>query len=95
MYEIVLYGMGGGLAIEVLYWWSKRETFDNGLPSYAKNYAYWVTTLVMVFLSGGLIWVYHRSGIELKPIVAFNLGASTPSILAAFTKAAPPKISIG
>jgi hypothetical protein len=94
MFETICDGMAGGLAIEILYWWSKRETLHNGLPDYAKNRAYWASTGAMILFSGGVIWLYHRTGIDLKPIPAFNIGASTPSILAALTKAAPPKIDV-
>lgn len=94
MLEIVLSGMFGGLSVEILFWWSRRDASGDSFPPYAKQYSYWIATILMIIFSGVLVWLYQRSGIDLKPIVAFNIGASTPSIISALTKAAPPTVKV-
>ena len=43
----------------------------------------------MILLGGGLAVLYVQSGIELRPFLAFNVGASAPLIIERLGAAAP------
>jgi len=44
-----------------------------------------------MFMTGGLLVVaYLRSGVEIKPILAINIGASAPLLIQSFVAQTPP-----
>lgn len=61
-----------------------------GLPDYAKDPWYWIVS-TLVALSGGVLGLaYCCAGIEdMHPILAINIGASAPLILASIASNAP------
>lgn len=84
--EAFLYGLGGGVAAEVLGLFKLRR---EGAPQYLRSIFYWVITGTMILLGGGLSWLYVKSGVELTPILGVNIGASAPLILGQFVAQAP------
>ena len=57
-----------------------RQTAVSELPHYLRSGFYWLMTMLMIIAGGILTLVYVKSGIELKPLVAINIGASAPLI---------------
>ena len=92
---VVLFGLGGGIAAEVLKWFRIREELHTGIPGYAKKWPYWCVTTIMIVMGGGLVSAYHVSSeVQLSPILAINIGASAPLILSALAAQAP-SIDVG
>jgi len=54
-----------------------------------KDPLFWVSYVVWPSLGGILAFAYHKSGITLSPILAFNVGLSAPLILKAMVQANP------
>jgi hypothetical protein len=46
----------------------------------------------MILAGGVLVWIYHKSGLDLKPIIAVNIGASDPLIIGSLVQTKPPEI---
>lgn len=83
-------GLGGGCAAEVLKWYRIREELHKGLPDYAKNWAYWIITGVMILFGGVLVFIYQSSdNVRLSPILAFNIGISAPLIISTLANQIP------
>ena len=90
-FEGFLYGLlGGGLA-EVLGLFKLRQQAGAGgnLPAFLKSAFYWGVTLLMVSAGGGIVEVYLKSGINLNPLLAVNIGASAPLIIGSIVAQAP------
>jgi len=87
--DILLYGMGGGLAAELVGFWKLRHTSRSELPEYLRSWFYWGVTLPMIGLGGGLAWLYSTSDVSLNPILAVNIGASAPLIIGVFAGQTP------
>ena len=79
-YVPALFGLFGGVAAELLQWF--RIFRFTGFPEHAKSWTYWIVTVLMVASGAGLVLMYQFSKIDISPVVAFNLGASAPLILA-------------
>lgn len=87
---IVLFGVAGGMAAELLKWYGRREELHRGVPDFAKSWSYWVVTFAMVAAGGLLVYAHQASGtITLSPILALNIGASAPLLLGALAKQVP------
>ncbi|WP_167514466.1 hypothetical protein [Mesorhizobium intechi] len=80
-------GVGGGAANELLHWWGLRE--NPNLPDYARSLFYWLITLAMVILGGGLSWL--QLGGHADALIAFQIGLAAPMLLQKLIKAAPEK----
>jgi hypothetical protein len=50
---------------------------------------YWLPFAIMPVLGGGLAYAYVMSGLELKPILAINVGISAPMALRAMSQINP------
>jgi len=74
----LLYGIAGGVAAEILGLFKLRR---EGAPQYLRSAFYWIVTVAMIALGGGLAWLYVKSDVSLTPILAVNVGASAPLIL--------------
>lgn len=88
------FGLGvlGGFLAELLGLYRLRTQAGKALPAYLRSVFYWAITVLMVLAGGALVSVYCWSGIDLKPIVSVNLGASAPLLIATLVQASPPKI---
>ena len=81
---VILSGLAGGVAAETLKWYRIREELHKGIPDYAKKWLYWLVTLIMICLGGGLAYAYEQSdNVELSVLLAANIGASAPMIVSA------------
>ena len=59
----------------------RPATFSDGL---------WIFQfLALPFVGGVLAWIYQNDGVELRPLIAMNLGLSAPLMLKAMAAAAP------
>jgi hypothetical protein len=84
--EALLYGAGGGLAAEVLGLFRLRR---QGAPQYLRSPFYWIITVAMIAIGGGVAWVYIKSDVDLTPLLAVNVGASAPLIIGQLVAQAP------
>ena len=92
-WEGFFYGaVGGGLG-ELLGLFRLRHEVGQALPAYLRSWFYWIVTIGMIGAGGVLVVVYIKSGITLQPIIAVNVGASAPLLIAALI-AQTPKINI-
>lgn len=92
MNEYFMYGILGGFFAELLGLYKLRTLAPAAFPSYLKSKFYWIITVVMILAGGILVWVYVKSGLDLKPIIAVNIGASAPLILGSLIHSEPPKV---
>ena len=84
--QLAVFGVGvaGGVTNEFLHWWGLRE--DVNLPEYARRSAYWIITVVMVLLGGGLALLQLGTGAD--ALIAFQIGLAAPMVLQKLAKAA-------
>jgi hypothetical protein len=75
--QVFLVGLSGGIVLEVLHWYNLRR--DEHLPAYVKSVFYWVITIIMALIGGGLALLYFGS--KGDGILTFHIGLSTPLIL--------------
>lgn len=78
----------GGLIMNILKLFEmakipKRERHD------LKDWIYWVQFIFWPFVGALLVYVYETSSGELSPILALNVGVSSPLIINAMAKANP------
>ncbi|MGZ3240089.1 MAG: hypothetical protein ACXWJK_06810 [Burkholderiaceae bacterium] len=84
----VLFAATGALAIDLLKLAEIRNLPKQERPD-LKEIWYWIPFLVLPFLGAGLAYVYLMSGIELKPLLAVNIGISAPLIIRTMASTAP------
>lgn len=88
--EGFLFGILGGALVELVGLFKLRREMP---PQYLKSKFYWVVTSLMSLADGILVVIYLRSGMTLNPLLAVNIGASTPLILGSFVSVGfPPTI---
>lgn len=92
MIEYFLYGVFGGFLAELLGLYKLRTQAPGAFPSYFRSKLYWFVTIPMILVGGCLVVIYNKSGLDLKPIIAVNIGASAPLILGTLVQTTPPKI---
>lgn len=78
----------GGLIMNILKLFEmakipKRERHD------LKDWIYWVQFIFWPFVGALLVYVYENSSGDLTPILALNVGISSPLIINAMAKANP------
>ena len=80
----------GGLAINILHLveYSKRPKAER--PDF-KDWLFWIPYPTWPLLGGLLAFAYERSGVQLSPILALNVGLSAPLIFRAMLDANPIK----
>lgn len=84
----VYFAMFGAFAIKLLELAELHKLAKLQRPD-LKDWLYWLPFVVMPFLGGGLAFMYTQSSIELKPILAVNIGVSAPLILRAMAQINP------
>jgi hypothetical protein len=84
MHEPITCGFLGALAVKAL---DFLEPVSDPVkwPDF-KNWPYWFTFLVAPTLGAFVVFLYTSSGMELKPIVAANIGISAPIILRSWSQ---------
>lgn len=80
-------GLAGGIATEILHWWNLRE--NPNLPEYAKRPFYWLVTLAMIVLGGGLAWL--QLGENADALITFQIGLAAPMLLEKLIKSVPER----
>jgi hypothetical protein len=88
--EAFWWGVFGGGCSELLAIFKLRQRAMRDWPKWSKMWSYWVISGVWVFLGGLLVVAYLNSDVKLSPILAINLGASTPLIIERVFSQAPP-----
>jgi len=87
--EGFLWGITGGLFAEIFGLFKLRHQSPRDFPAWLKSAFYWIITAAMILAGGGLVIIYLVSGIDLKAIVAVNIGASAPLIIGTLVAQAP------
>jgi hypothetical protein len=82
---IAVVGAAGGAAAEILHWWNLRTA--RSWPLYARQARYWVLTLLMIAIAGGIARLYF--GARANAILTLHIGASTPILLQKFVASVP------
>jgi len=54
-----------------------------------KSWFYWLCALLLSGLGALMVYLYTGSGVDMSPILAFNIGASAPLIVRQFTRVTP------
>jgi hypothetical protein len=80
-WTIFAFGCGGGACLELLRWWKLRESAN--FPEYWHRKVYWLLTLAMIAVGGGMAVVYGTG--PTNAIQAMNIGAAAPAILGALS----------
>ncbi len=83
----------GGFAVNVLQLLEYAKRPKSERPDF-RDVLFWVPYGVWPILGGILAYAYVTSGIELKPILALNVGLSAPLIFRAMMGANPMKPSV-
>ncbi|MGZ4297163.1 MAG: hypothetical protein ACXVE4_08265, partial [Solirubrobacteraceae bacterium] len=68
--------------------WARQGARATPVPAMFKCVIWWIATIAMI-ACGGLAWLYAVSDNQISPILAVNVGASAPLILASLASAAP------
>ncbi len=87
--EGFLWGAFGGFLAELLGLFKLRHQSSVALPVWIKSPFYWTITSLMILAGGGLVAIYLRSGVPIKALVAVNLGASAPLLIASLVAQTP------
>lgn len=89
---ICYWGLLGGAFAELGGFVNLRERSVKDWPDHVKSKSYWVITSLFILAGAGLVFAYSKSA-QLTEILAINIGASAPLIIAAFAKKIPTDIS--
>jgi hypothetical protein len=83
--EVFAIGVFGGCLAELAKWFKIRE--EPSFPGYAKSLKYWIITILLILTGGVLALLYGYTNVE--ALLALNIGASAPLIIAAIAAAVP------
>lgn len=86
------WGVLGGALPEFYAVYKLRHEFASKRPPHIKSPFYWITTLAMIILGGGVVVFYWMSGTQLTPMLAIHLGLGTPTIIGGLVKDKAPSI---
>jgi hypothetical protein len=78
----------GGLTVHLLNLVELQNVPKDRRPDF-KDWLYWLPFGVSPALAAVVAFAYVNSGTPLSPILAINVGASTPLLLRSFTNANP------
>lgn len=98
IWEIFLWGLLGGIGAEVVVFFGIRHQNPLEFPYWVKSKAYYIIAVIMALIGAFITIAYARSGTNLNPILAIQIGASAPLILrkardAASEPSTPPNLS--
>jgi len=80
-----LIGAIGGLACEVLHWYSLSR--KSAAVKFSKSAVYWIATIAMILLGAAMPPLYLQG--TASALLCFHLGAATPVLLQKLVAAAP------
>lgn len=87
--ESFLFAVFGGYAINIISLAELRNIPRSERPDTFSDWIYDIWFFVIPILGGVLAIAYQMSGSNLTPILAINVGVSTPLILKAFAAVTP------
>jgi hypothetical protein len=82
----LIWGIAGGVAAEIAHLYAVR---DKPTPLWLRSFRYWVITIAMIGVGGGLVYAYVQSGVRLSDLAAAQLGAAAPLLVRTFTAGTP------
>lgn len=89
--DTFVYGVFGSAIVEVVSAWHYTNNDGAGdLPPKYKRFSFWLIRVILAIMAGLLAEAY---GIKSNPILAINIGASTPLIVKALGENIPKNIS--
>jgi len=80
-----LWGFGGSIAVEVITLYQLLQSQDE-LPQRYRKIPFWIVRLALAMIGGALTVAYEIQ----KPLLALNIGASTPIIIQTLTQGFRP-----
>lgn len=80
--ETFLWGFAGSIAVEVANLHQVFQAEEIKIPERYKYVSFWITRFLLAIIAGGLALAYNIN----SPLLAANIGASTPLILHALAK---------
>jgi hypothetical protein len=83
----------GGLAVNLLNLMELQNVPKDRRPDF-KDPLYWLPYVIWPLMGGLLAYIYEASNNPLKPIIAFQVGASAPLIIRAMARAVPSQTGI-
>lgn len=85
-YEMFLWGLLGSVAVEVL---RAVRVYEDGkrVPARYSRKGFWIARVMLAMIGGAVTVAYNIN----SPILAFHIGAATPSILESLSKNPPNK----
>lgn len=88
-----VFGVVGGVVAEFFSVWLLRHKPLSDWPDHYGRLTYWVPTVVMILAGGFLALAYAAYGdTEMNPLLAMQVGISTPLIIQKFIQAVPAEI---
>jgi hypothetical protein len=88
----VIFAAVGALAGQVLGLLELKNIVKANRPN-LRDFWYWFPFVISPLLGGGLSYAYLLSGVDLKPLVAINVGIAAPIILRSMAELKnPPQI---
>lgn len=87
--DVFLWGLFGGFGAEVVVVFALRHKRPQEFPHWLKSWPYYIVSVVMVLIGGGIAFAHASSGTTLNAILAIQIGASAPLIFRKFTEAVP------
>lgn len=83
----------GGLVVNLLSLLEIRNVPKERRPDF-RDFFYWLPFLAWPAMGSVLAFAYEASGVQLNPILAINVGVSTPLILRSMAEANPFKTNV-
>lgn len=87
--ETFLWGLFGGFGAEISVVFAHRHRAAKEFPHWLKSWTYYIASLAMVLLGGGIAVAYAKSGTTLNAILAIQIGASAPLIFRKLSETIP------
>ena len=81
-----VWGLAGGVGAEIAHLYAVR---DKPRPVWLSSLRYWVITVLMIGVGGGLVLAYVQSGARLNDLAAAQLGAAAPLLVRTLTAGTP------
>lgn len=80
-YEIFFWGLLGGFGAEMVGFFAIRRQNPHDFPYWIRSPKYYIIASIMILTGAAIALAYYRSGYDLNPILAIQIGASAPLIL--------------